>query len=306
VIRRVLVIKLAALGDFVQAFGPFATIRAAHPQAEITLLTTRPYAGLATASPWFDHVHVDDKPKIWQLAKVARLKNWLRCGRFDRVYDLQTSDRSNWYFRLMGGDVEWSGIAKGCSHPHANPRRDFMHTLDRQAEQLAMAGLSPMVAPDLGWAGADVSRFGLPRPYALICPGGAAHRPGKRWTVPGFSAVAVWLAQAGVTPVLIGAESEQAEIGAILAACPQARPLAGQTSFADILGLAVQAQLAVGNDTGPMHLIAAAGCPGLVLFGPESDPALCGPRGRIEIVTAADLGRLEAGVVMSRLAGMVA
>ncbi|HYZ21408.1 MAG TPA: glycosyltransferase family 9 protein, partial [Rhodopila sp.] len=36
----------------------------------------------------------------------------------------------------------------------------------------------------------------------------------------------------------------------------------------------------VGNDTGPMHLIAAAGCPTLTLFSSASDPALCAPTGR--------------------------
>ena len=50
-LNRILVIKLAALGDMVQAFAPMARIRQAHPEAEITLLTTPPYAALAAASP---------------------------------------------------------------------------------------------------------------------------------------------------------------------------------------------------------------------------------------------------------------
>ena len=41
---RLLVIKLGALGDFVLATGPFAAIRAAHPDEEIVLLTTAPFA----------------------------------------------------------------------------------------------------------------------------------------------------------------------------------------------------------------------------------------------------------------------
>lgn len=304
-IRRVLVIKLAALGDFVQAFGPFATIRAGHPDAEITLLTTRAYAELAAASPWFDHVWVDEKPKLWQPWKVAALKARLRQGRFDRVYDLQTSDRSGWYFRLMGGRVEWSGIAKGCSHPHANPQRDLMHTLDRQAEQLAMAGLAPMVAPDLAWADADIGRFGLPHPFALLCPGGARHRPGKRWPPAHFGQLAAWLAERGIVPVLLGTKDEQAEHAAIVEACPQAVALTGQTGFQDILGLARQARMAIGNDTGPMHLVAAAGCPGLVLFGPDSDPDLCAPRGRLGVVRVPDLGQLAAERVADGLTGLL-
>lgn len=303
---RILVIKLGALGDFVQAFGPFAAIRAHHAGAEITLLTTRPFAELAAASPWFDHVWIDDKPKLWQVGKLAALRARLRNGRFTRVYDLQTSDRSSFYFRLMGGSVEWSGIARGCSHPHANPARDHMHTLERQAEQLVMAGIPDIPAPDLSWAGGDVHRFGLPRPYVLLCPGGAPHRPGKRWPASSFAALARWLVARGLRPVLLGTDKERAEIDAIRAACPEARDLAGRTSFLDILGLAREAAAAVGNDTGPMHLIATAACPSVVLFSHESDPTLCAPRGRVSVLRASSLAELPVAEVETALARILA
>lgn len=301
----VLIIKLGALGDFVQAFGPFQAIRAHHPGAEITLLTTRPFAALAAACPWFDHVWIDDRPKMWQVAKVLRLKRQLAGGRFGRVYDLQTSDRSGWYFRLMGGQVDWSGIAPGCALPHANPERDRMHTIERQAEQLAVAGIAAVPPPDLSWAEGDIGRFGLPRPFALLCPGGAPHRPAKRWPAERFAAVAQWLAGRGVVPVLLGTEAEKAEIRTIRDACPEALSLSGKTSFLDILGLGRQAMLALGNDTGPMHLIAAAGCPSVVLFSHESDPSLCAPRGRVAVLRRPDLAGLEVAEVEQALAGLL-
>lgn len=302
---RILVIKLGALGDFVQAFGPFAAIREHHSDAEITLLTTRPFAELAAASPWFDHVWVDEKPKLWQFGKLAALRARLREGRFARVYDLQTSDRSSSYFRLMGKGVEWSGIARGCSHPHANPRRDFLHTQDRQREQLAMAGIADVPAPDLAWAAGDVHRFGLPRPYVLLCPGGAPHRPAKRWPVTGFIALSQWLLARGLVPVLLGTDKERAEIESIRAACPGALDLAGRTSFLDILGLGREARAAVGNDTGPMHLIATAGCPSVVLFSHESDPTLCAPRGRVSVVRTPSLAGLPVAEVEAALASIL-
>lgn len=43
---RILVIRLGALGDFVQSFAPFAAIRAHHAHDEVDLLTRRPFAGL--------------------------------------------------------------------------------------------------------------------------------------------------------------------------------------------------------------------------------------------------------------------
>ena len=303
--ERILVIKLGALGDFVQAFGPFQAIRRHHPQAEITLMTTRPYAALAVASPWFDHVWVDDKPKMWQVPKVLKLKRRLASGRFTRVYDLQTSDRSGWYFKLMGGQVEWSGIAKGCALPHANPQRDAMHTIERQAEQLAVAGIDAVPPPDLAWADGDIHRFNIPHPFALLCPGGAPHRPAKRWPAERFAAMAQWLAVRGITPVLVGTQAERAEIDTITTACPQAVSLAGRTQFLDILGLGRQAMAAVGNDTGPMHLIAAASCPSVVLFSHESDPTLCAPRGRVTIQRHPSLAELEVAWVEQALAGLL-
>lgn len=302
---RILVIKLGALGDFVQAFGPFAAIRQRHPDAEITLLTTRPYAALAVASPYFDHVWVDDKPKMWQVASVLRLRRRLSSGRFTRVYDLQTSDRSSWYFRLMGQSVEWSGIAAGCALPHTNLDRDSMHTIERQAEQLAMAGIDSVPPPDLAWANGDIGRFGLPHPFALLCPGGAAHRPAKRWPADGFAAIAQWLAARGIAPVLLGTAAERSEIEAIQATCPHAISLIGKTQFLDLLGLGRQAVVALGNDTGPMHLIATAGCPSVVLFSHDSDPTLCAPRGRVAVLRHPTLAELPVTEVEAAIAGLL-
>lgn len=297
---RILVIKLSALGDFVQAAGPFAAIRAHHAGARITLLTTRPYADFARASPWFDEVWIDERPRLWQIGGWLALRRRLRGGRFDMVYDLQTSDRSGWYFRLMGRP-RWSGIAPGCSHPHANAGRDHMHTIDRQAEQLAMAGIPSTPLPDLSWVAADVGRFGLTGRYALLVPGGAPHRPAKRWPVEHYVGVARALAARGVTPVLIGTQEDAGPIAAIDGACREARSLLGRTGLADIVALARGAAGAIGNDSGPMHLIAAARCPAIVLFSADSDPALCAPRGNVTVLRRDDLATLPLGAVTAAL-----
>jgi len=303
---HILVIKLGALGDFVQALGPFAAIRAHHAESHITLLTTRPFAEFALASPWFDQVWIDDKPKWWRLDKMAALGAKLRSGGFSRVYDLQTSGRSGRYFALMGKNPEWSGIAEGCSHPHANPGRDFMHTMERQREQLEMAGITDFPGPDLGWIKSDLARFGLPARFALLCPGGAPHRPAKRWPAERFAALAIWLAERGITPVLLGTHKEESEIAVIRARCPQAVDLADRTSFLDIAALAGHAVCAIGNDTGPMHLIAAAGAKALVLFSDESDPLLCAPRGKVTVLRRPSLSALDPDEVEAALAGMLA
>jgi ADP-heptose:LPS heptosyltransferase len=179
----------------------------------------------------------------------------------------------------FGRAPEWSGIARGASHPHANPRRDFMHTIERQKEQLAMAGITAVPPPDLSWVAADSGRFGLNAPFVLLVPGSSPHRPDKRWPDVQFAQLALQLLERGYLPVLLGAEAERDVIDGIHNRVPDARDLCGKTSYFDIVGLAQRAAGAVGNDTGPMHLIAAAGCRTVVLFSEASDPSLCAPRG---------------------------
>jgi ADP-heptose:LPS heptosyltransferase len=273
---NILVIRLGALGDFVQSFGPFAAIRAHHPGARIALLTTPPFADLARRSPWFDEVWADGRPSWRDPGAMLALARRLRGARFARVYDLQTSGRSSRYRWLVGRGAEWSGIAPGASHPHANPRRDAMHTVDRQREQLEMAGIRDFPAPALDWLGADLARFGLPQRFGLIVPGASPQRPLKRWPAAGFSALA---AGAGLPVAVIGGPAERGIAAEITATAPGALDLTGRTSFAEIAALGRAATWAVGNDTGPTHLLAVAGCPTLALFGEDSDPALCGPRG---------------------------
>lgn len=308
---KILVIKLAALGDVVQAFAALAHIRAAHPGAEITVLTTPPYAELFRLSPYADRVESDGRPK--GLAANAAMLWRIRNAGYDRVYDLQTSDRSSAYrMAFWPRSPEWSGIAPGASHPHANPGRNGMHTLERQADQLKYAGIWPDAptapdtapAPDLSFLLADdapersPAHFGLTEPYALLIPGASPHRPAKRWPVEHYGALAAHLSALGVQPAVVGGPGEAALAVAITAAAPGAVDLTGRTDFATLAALGARAALAVGNDTGPTHLIAAAGAPTLVLFSADSDPALCAPRGRrVEVLRAERLDTISTAQV---------
>jgi len=98
---------------------------------------------------------------------------------------------------------------------------------------------------------------------------------------------------------VLGGEAERGLGEAITRGVAGARSLAGLTSLAQIADLGARAALAVGNDTGPMHLIAAAGAPCVALFSDDSDPRLCGPRGRVAILGRADLADLPVGEVLA-------
>ncbi len=297
IMARILVVKLGALGDLVLAFGPFAAIRERHAGDHIALLTTSPFAAFARAAPWFDEVLLDSRPRWWDLAGLAALRQQLQG--WDLVYDLQTSGRSSRYFRLAGRPA-WSGIAPGCSLPHRNAARNAQHTIERQRGQLRDAGITCFPEPSLGWLTSGGPH--LAEPYALLIPGAAPHRLAKRWPVPRFGALAGLLQRRGLRPVVAGTAGETALGNAIRASCPETLDLTGQTSLLDLGALAARARLAVGNDTGPMHLAAAVGCPSLVLFSRNSDPALTAPRGcRVAVLREPELADLSVERVAAAL-----
>ena len=302
--KRILVIRLGALGNIIQSLGPFAAIRAHHADAEITLLTLAPFAAWMRAAPYFDQVWVDERPNWWDLPGLLRLRRRLAGGGFSRVYDLQTSGRSSRYFQLFprADRPEWSGIAPGCSHPDTAPDRNRTHDLIRQANQLHLAGIPDTPPADLSWCTGDITRFRLLRPYALLVPGSSPTRPLKRWPIGNYAAIAAEFLRRGITPVVIGAQSER-DLGAQLAAeVPGVLDLTGQTSLGDVADLARAAIGAVGNDTGPTHLIAAANCRTVVIFSHDSDPALCSPGGTdVRVVRHPDLPALPAAEVLAAL-----
>ena len=203
--NAILVIRLSALGDFIQALGPIAAIRRHHAADHVSLLTTRPLGGFAAELGYFDEVIVDERPGALALRGWLRLRRRLRQGRFDRVYDLQTSMRSAAYaWLLRRGMPEWSGIAWRCSHPHANLDRDSQHTLDKQAEQLLMAGIHPTPLPALPPFDRILPERLQNRDFVLLVPGSSPTHPEKRWPAERFGALARALEPAGYLAVIVG------------------------------------------------------------------------------------------------------
>lgn len=312
-VQRILVIKLSALGDMILGLPACARIRAAHPEASITLLTTPPFLALARACPYFDTVETDGRPRDLRgwLALVRRLRG----ARYVRVYDLQTNDRTNLIFQaLRPFPPAWSGTAFGCALPHRNPGRMRLHSLERHAEQLRDAGIWPNAPvttlsappPDVSWMTPGVPpRTGEERRILLV-PGAAARRPAKRWPAEHYAELAARLNGLGYAVDVLGTVEESALARVIKAKAPSARDLTGSTTLFQLAARGARCTLAVGNDTGPMHLIAAAGAPCVSLFSADSDPAVSAPRGRVSVLRAPDLRDLSVDAVFAAVEAALA
>lgn len=277
--EHIFVIKLGALGDFVQSLGPMAAIRRHHPDAHITLLTTQPYVALAQASNYVDDVWIDQRPKWFQAKDWLSIRRKLNESNFTRVYDLQNNDRTSFYFRLFSKKPEWVGVAKGASHRNDSPERTKGQAFDGHVQTLKLAGLHNVQLDKLDWVFGDGDFRNLPRPYVLLIPGSAPNRPLKRWPAKHYAALARKFLEARIIPVLIGTESERDVTREIAAISDTVVDLTGKTSLFDIPNLARGAAGAIGNDTGPMHMVAPTGCPSIVVFSSDSNPKRHAPKG---------------------------
>ncbi|MBL8670252.1 MAG: glycosyltransferase family 9 protein, partial [Alphaproteobacteria bacterium] len=202
-------------------------------------------------------------------------------ARFARAYDLQRKDRTALLYRMLslGRRIEWSGTACGASHRVADPKGDRRHATEKFAAQLAAAGIPSVPRSDLRFLAGDATRYRVPSRAAILVPGASPSRPLKRWPAAAFGAVAAQLQALGIVSVVVGTAQERDAARAIVAACPGTIDLVGQTSIAELATLCRGAVVTIGNDTGPMHLAALVGCPVVVLYASDSDPAMTAPLG---------------------------
>lgn len=301
--KSVLIIKLSALGDFMLSLGAMKAVRAHHPSARITLLTTPPFKTFAEKCPYVDIVETDGRPD--GVKATAALISRIRKAKYRIIYDFQTSGRTANYFKgmnLPGRKTPlWSGHAEKCAFPHTGPARAKMHSIDRLAAQLEIAGLAPhggytaltKPMPDLSWVRPIIGDppslqpeyFGLDGPFMLLIPGASEHREAKRWPSRRYARLAGFIADAGITPAIIGGNPEGQIAAEIVRDEPRVKNLVTRTDLFQIIALAEKAQFVIGNDTGPMHMATLAGAPGIALFAMrESDPAHAAPRGSTVIV----------------------
>ncbi len=262
---RILFITATRLGDAVLSTGLLAALVDAHPGARITVAGGPVTASLFADMPGLDH--------FIPMPKQKRGGHWFTLWRqvvgtrWDRVIDLRGSLTG--YFLRAGRVQRWQ-----------NPVDD-----GHRLEQIAVCfGIDPIVAPRL-WIGAPAQSQALdwlkPDARPILVLGPTANFIGKQWPLERFTALARTLTGAGGTLqgariLLIGAPSERSSAQVLFDALPQAEDGFGLGDLRAVGAVLRASTLYIGNDSGLMHLAAAAGVPTLGLFGP-SPPQLYGP-----------------------------
>ncbi len=119
--------------------------------------------------------------------------------------------------------------------------------------------------------------LGDDEPFVALMPG-AEYGPAKRWPARRFGELAARLAAAGSNVVVLGSAKERSlgeEIES-MAHERRVRNLCGRTGLVDVIDLVAAADAAISNDSGLLHVAAAAGTPVIAIYG-SSSPAVTPP-----------------------------
>jgi ADP-heptose:LPS heptosyltransferase len=274
---RILIIKLGAFGDVVQAEGAIHDIRNHHPDAEIIVMTTTPYREFMQKCPWVDSVFIDRRESRWRLDRMVGLRSRLRKLGVKMVYDLQQVGRTAFYHRWFLRDIPWlGGVTESF---HKSRELENKGAMDRFAMQLDKAGLNVQhtLKPDLRWMAVDVTTFldarNVTKHYVVLIPGTSAGHDEKRW--PYYNELAAWFRNEGKEVITVPGPDE-IELCRSLSQATMLTDGDRYLNFFELAGVLLQAEFVVGNDTGPTHLAAHLGIPGLALFSSHMQPARTG------------------------------
>jgi ADP-heptose:LPS heptosyltransferase len=309
-IRRILVVKLDHIGDFVTALPAIERLRAAFPAASITLLGSTSAAALAPLTSAIDEVlrfdffaaRAAEGRRGISDSELEALSAELRARRFDIAVDLRVHPDTRHVLRYSGAAllagfdhagrfpwldlaVEWEGDLKLVptrSHVSATLLRLAGAIADAAAEPAPPRTLPPHLEHQTARAllAAAPAEFRA-RPLVCIHPGAGTTL--KQWPVGAFAGlIRLLLESYPVSIVLIGDHAEAAvaaELASLLQRPDAVLPLAGMVPLADLPALLQGCALFVGNDSGPKHIAAALGIPTLGIHASHVDAAEWGPAG---------------------------
>lgn len=276
---RLLFITNSRIGDAVLSTGVLDHLIRHHPGLRVTVATGPVAAPLFLGVPGLEDLHAMPK-QPWS-------------GHWRHLWTQVVGTRWDWLVDLRRSPLPWLLRARRRLRPTGDAEAPI-HRVRRAGAMLGSGGFADPPAPRL-WtrpedeaaATAALGPEADGRPLLVLAP--TANWIAKTWPAERFVATARALTAPGM-------HLEGARIGVVAAAHerPAARPvLAGLADLAplDLIGqldlLGVQAVLGratlfIGNDSGLMHMAAAAGAPTIGLFGPSRDDhyAPWGPLGR--------------------------
>ena len=283
--KRLVILAPNWLGDAVMALPAIADVRRASPGASIAVAARAPIAPLFSMAPGVDETIVLQRP-----ATIGRVAGWKSIGAelagrgFDTALLLPNSMhaalvaaraaiperwgyRSGWRGRLLTRAIRRPGTLHQAAY-----YQHLVSALGFPNGPLEPSIVVPEAARDAaarilaraGWNGAA--------PLVALAPG-AAYGGAKRWPPAYFAELGALLAGDGVACVLVGSTADAATAIEVRRSFAGVLDIVGQTDLPALAGVMTLCRGLVTNDSGAMHLAAAAGASVTAVFGPTREAA---------------------------------
>src|SRR5579885_2957733 len=303
---RILVVKLATIGDLLLATPALRALRESYPQARIDLLVTPASAGLLHGWNVIDNILVLDKYLFDYPQQILRhpsnlrrlnpLWHMLRDGRYDAVIlmhhltlffgrlkhqVLMRATGAKWRVGLDNGhgwflNVRVKDHGFGAMHEadyNLSLAEAVGATISDKRLVVPISDEERQAAKELVYGTASVSE----RPIIAMHPGSGGYSTARRWAPERFAQLADTLyREIGGQLLLVGGPEEaelHGQIMGMLTSGIPARSRAGKGSIQVTAAALELADLFIGNDAGPMHLATAVGTPTVAIFGLSNSDA---------------------------------
>jgi predicted lipopolysaccharide heptosyltransferase III len=294
--RRILLIRLRALGDVLLSTPTVRAVRRAYPDAYLALMVRRNMAGAVEGNPHLDEVFVCDpwygEGWSWprQLVEFLRVVRRLRARKFDTVVDLFGNPRSAWLTWLSGAPVRVGYDVRGRRFAYTlrrerylqkgTPRREVDVHLD-MVRPLGIATEDRRLEMSVGERDRETARrflresgVGDGQEVVSLSPG--AKWQAKAWPERHYVRLARGLAEAGCRVIVLWGPGEKDLAARIAASAGSGVVMGPPTDLKELAALIESSSALIGTDSGVTHIAEAVGTPSVVLYGP-TDPRVWHP-----------------------------
>ncbi|MDE0434282.1 MAG: lipopolysaccharide heptosyltransferase I [Bryobacterales bacterium] len=298
---RILIVRLSSMGDVIHALPAAAHLKRTIPGMELTWVVRERWSSLLIDNPGVDRVIVLPAGKFRRgpfrfatLREVAAARRLLREHRFEVAVDFQGLLRSAAVTFFSRADKVFGFPSSEIREPLAaafyseSVLSNAAHVVDKNLDLARAVEQSLRSGWDVHTLEADAGvEFplppGKPEPYLpegdYVLASPFAGWKGKEWPPEYFAELAMILFRETGMPLVIDcAAFQRREAQAIVEQAPAGAALLHPSSVEGLMAATRRARAVVGVDSGPLHIAAALGLPGVAVFG-QTDPARNGPYG---------------------------
>ena len=273
--QKILIVRFSSIGDIVQSTSPLKTIRNVFPESQITFITLNEYAPLLEMHPDIDFLIPIKRNQNFK--KLLELRNYIKSKKFNFIFDLHNSIRSNIITYKIPGKVhriKKPRLARSLLFFfHINKFEKTFSSLrifhDNIGEIWSKNDKIPptyikISAFEKEKADTFINSKGINSEFVAIIPGAAWDQ--KKWSGKNYIKA---LEKINLPAVLIGSKKDMI-CHEIAQGYKKSVNLAGQTDIRMAVSIISNANKVIGSDTGLVHAAEALGKNVIMIMGPTS------------------------------------